>query len=418
MTSWRRSGFGRPSTGPGGRVDLPGTFHTLSEVGYSGEVIRELDAAPVKARFPMVDAPIVLRAGAAGLLSLVVAALMTVASVSAARPGEGAEAPRVTLSHPGSQARIDVLVDGKPFTSYIWPGTLKKPTLYPIFSGSGVVLTRGFPPAAGERADHPHHVGLWFNYGDVNGYDFWNHSSAIVDPVRLEKMGRIVHTAITKMDNGRGHAELGVKTRWVTAQNGTPLVDEDTTFTFRASADGLRVIDRATYLTAAGQDVVFADNKEGLLGLRVRRALEDPAEKSGEFVDAAGKVTKVEALDSTGVTGVYTSSEGKIGGKVWGTRGKWTTLGGTVDGHAVTIAILDHPGNPGFPTYWHARGYGLFAANPLGQAVFSEGKEKLNFTLKRGQNQLFRYRVIIADRALPPEEMETQYKTWIEEAAR
>ena len=65
----------------------------------------------------------------------------------------------------------------------------------------------------------------------------------------------------------------------------------------------------------------------------------------------------------------------------------------------MTIAILDHPGNPGFPTYWHARGYGLFAANPLGQAVFSEGKEKLNFTLKRGQNQLFRYRVLIADRA-------------------
>jgi hypothetical protein len=374
----------------------------------------------VKARFPMVDAPIVFRAGAAGLLSLVVAALVSVTSVSAggSRPGEGAEPPRVTLSHPGSQARIDVLVDGKPFTSYIWPGTLKKPTLYPIVSGGGVVLTRGFPPAAGERGDHPHHVGLWFNYGDVNGYDFWNHSSAIVDPARLEKMGRIIHSGVTKMDDGRGHAELGVKTRWVTAQNGTPLVDEETTFTFRATTDGLRVIDRATYLTAAGQDVAFTDNKEGLLGLRVRRALEDPAEKGGEFVDAAGKVTKVEAFDSTGVTGVYTSSEGKTGGKVWGTRGKWTTLEGTVDGRPVTIAILDHPGNPGFPTYWHARGYGLFAANPLGQAVFSEGKEKLNFTLKRGQNQLFRYRVLIADQALTPDEMEKQYQTWIEEAVR
>jgi len=227
----------------------------------------------------MVDAPLVFRAARAGLLFLVAVALVAVGPVSAGdkRPVAGAEPPRVTLAHPGSQARIDVLVDGKPFTSYIWPGTLKKPTLYPIVSGNGVVLTRGFPPAAGERADHPHHVGLWFNYGDVNGYDFWNHSSAIVDPARLEKMGRIVHSAVTKMDNGRGHAELGVKTRWITAQNGTPLVDEETTFTFRATADGLRVIDRATYLTAAGQDVAFTDNKEGLLGLRVRRALEDPA---------------------------------------------------------------------------------------------------------------------------------------------
>ena len=356
-----------------------------------------------------------------GVLALIAAATIgagAVASTADKRPAPGAEPPRVTLSHPGSQPRIDVLVDGKPFTSYIWPGTLKKPTLYPIYTGDGVVVTRGFPPAPGERVDHPHHVGLWFNYGDVNGYDFWNHSSAIVDPARLEKMGRIVHTDVTRMDDGRGHAELGVRTRWVTAQNGTPLVDEETTFIFRATADGLRIIDRATYLRAAGQDVVFNDNKEGLLGLRVRRALEDPAEKGGEFVDAAGKVTKTEALDSTGVTGVYTSSEGKSGGKVWGTRGKWTMLGGTVDGHPVTIAILDHPGNPGFPTYWHARGYGLFAANPLGQAVFSDGKEKLNFTLKRGQNQLFRYRVLIADRAVTPDEMEKQYQTWIEEAVR
>jgi hypothetical protein len=356
-----------------------------------------------------------------GALALIAAATIgagAAASSAGTRSVAAAEPPRVTLSHPGSQPRIDVLVDGKPFTSYIWPGTLKKPTLYPIYTGDGIVVTRGFPPAPGERVDHPHHVGLWFNYGDVNGYDFWNHSSAIVDPARLEKMGRIIHTDVTRMDDGRGHAELGVRTRWVTAQNGTPLVDEETTFIFRAAADGLRIIDRATYLRAAGPDVVFNDNKEGLLGLRVRRALEDPAEKGGEFVDAAGKVTKTEALDSTGVTGVYTSSEGKSGGKVWGTRGKWTMLGGTVDGHPVTIAILDHPGNPGFPTYWHARGYGLFAANPLGQAVFSDGKEKLNFTLKRGQNQLFRYRVLIADRAVTPDEMEKQYQTWIEEAVR
>jgi len=84
----------------------------------------------------MVEAPIEFRAGGAGLLALAVAALVAVAPVSAGekRPAAGAEPPRVTLSHPGSQARIDVLVDGKPFTSYIWPGTLKKPTLYPILS--------------------------------------------------------------------------------------------------------------------------------------------------------------------------------------------------------------------------------------------------------------------------------------------
>jgi hypothetical protein len=366
-------------------------------------------------------APVLLRsrAGRAGVTLMCVAlagAAATLAAPADKRPVAGSQAPQVTVTKPGSQARVDVLVDGKPFTSYIWPGTLKKPTLYPIVSGAGVVLTRGFPPEAGERADHPHHVGLWFNYGDVNGYDFWGYSSAT--PVsRLEKMGRIVHSDVTRMDSGRGHGELEVKTRWVTAHNGTPLVEEETLFTFRACADGLRTIDRATYLRASGQDVRFADTKEGMLGLRVRRALEDPKEKSGEFVDAAGKVTKTDALDPTGVTGVYTSSEGKTGSAVWGTRGKWTTLGGTVDGRPVTVAILDHPGNPGFPTYWHARGYGLFAANPLGQTDFSKGQERLDFLLKRGHNQLFRYRVLIADRAIAPAEMNTLYETWLQEAA-
>ena len=328
-----------------------------------------------------------------------------------------AELPRVTLAHPGSQPRVDVLVDGKPFTSYIWPGTLKKPTLYPIRTGAGTVITRGFPPEIGERGDHPHHVGLWFNYGDVNGYDFWNNSSAIPAD-RVDKMGRIVHQDITKMEDGRGKGVLEVKTQWVTAQNGTPLLDETTLFTFRATADGMRMIDRRTLLRPAGETISFPDNKEGLIGMRVVRALEDPNEKSGEFVDASGKVTKVDALDPKGVTGVYTSSEGVKGGKVWGTRGKWTTLEGVVDGKPVTIAILDHPGNPGFPTYWHARGYGLFAANPLGQAVFSDGKEKLGFAIKKGQTQLFRYRVLIADKAITPEQMGPLYDAWVEESAR
>jgi hypothetical protein len=354
-------------------------------------------------------------AGIAGVVAIAAAAAST--SRADSRQPAGTDPPRVTLDKVGSQPRIDVAVDGQPFTSYVWPGTLKKPTLHPIQSGAGVVITRGFPPGPGERADHPHHVGLWFNYGDVNGYDFWNHSSAVTG-ARLEKMGRVVHHDVTKMDDGRGRAVLRVETRWVTAQNGTPLVDEETTFTFRATADGLRMIDRATHLTAAGTDLRFTDNKEGLLGLRVRRALEDPNEKGGEFVDAAGKVTKTAALDGGGASGVYTSSEGKTGAAVWGTRGKWTTLTGTVEGRPVTVAMFDHPGNPGFPTYWHARGYGLFSANPLGQASFSNGAERLDFALKRGQNQLFRYRVLIADRPVTPAEMETLYETWIQESTR
>jgi len=76
----------------------------------------------------------------------------------------------------------------------------------------------------------------------------------------------------------------------------------------------------------------------------------------------------------------------------------------------VTLAILDHPNNVGFPTYWHARGYGLFAANPLGMQGFSNGLEELNFRLDQGQATTFRYRVLILSRTATPDQIETYYR--------
>src|SRR5262245_22458769 len=95
----------------------------------------------------------------------------------AARAGAAA-APQVDVRALLAERRVDVTVAGKPFTSYIWPERLAKPVLYPIRTAGGTLVTRGFPmdPRPGERVDHPHHVGLWFNYGDVDGVDFWNNS--------------------------------------------------------------------------------------------------------------------------------------------------------------------------------------------------------------------------------------------------
>lgn len=62
----------------------------------------------------------------------------------------------------------------------------------------------------------------------------------------------------------------------------------------------------------------------------------------------------------------------------------------------ISIAIIDHPKNINYPTYWHARGYGLFAANPLGAKVFSNGKQTLNYKLTKGQSVTFRYRIVVA----------------------
>src|SRR5262245_59568982 len=90
--------------------------------------------------------------------------------------------------------RVDISSAGHPFTSYMRPETQVKPVLYPLRAASGTIVTRGYPlePRAGERVDHPHHAGLWFNYGSVNDFDFWNNST-VIKPEDAPKMGKVVH---------------------------------------------------------------------------------------------------------------------------------------------------------------------------------------------------------------------------------
>ncbi|PQA59388.1 DUF6807 domain-containing protein [Siphonobacter curvatus] len=291
--------------------------------------------------------------------------------------------------------KIDVVVDGKPFTSYFYPGeaVLKKAVLYPIYSPQGNLITRGWPldPRPGERVDHPHHVGLWFNYEDVNGYDYWNNSNTPPNP--NAKYGTIRHTGIKSKKDGK-RAELTVTADWVEDNGkGKKVLQETTTYFFTAS-DKQRIIDRITVLKAV-EDAHFKDVKDGMFAIRVARQLELPSTKAEKYTDANGVVTAVPKLDNIGVTGNYRSSEGVEGAKVWSTRGRWMNLTGKIGKEDVSIVLIDHPKNVNYPTYWHARDYGLFALNPLGEKVFTEGKKELNYQLKKGQSVVFRYRVVI-----------------------
>lgn len=299
--------------------------------------------------------------------------------------------------------RVDVTIDGKPFTAYVWPGTLKKPVLFPLIAADGADVVRGFPlaPRTGERVDHPHHAGIWFNYGNVNGFDFWNNSDAIPAADR-GKMGTIHQQSIVSTKSGRNRGELVVTSLW-TAGNGDDLLDQNTRYVFSRAGD-LRTIDMIVTLHAR-QAVIFNDDKEGLLGIRVAHWLESANEKGGTFTDANGRPTEVPPANVSGATGVYLTSEGKEGDQAWGTRGRWCVLTGHTEGHIETIAILDHPGNPNYPTYWHARGYGLFAANPLGQHIFDPSAPSLNFTLTKNQSVTFTYRILLLPRAPQPGEI-------------
>jgi len=302
---------------------------------------------------------------------------------------------------------IDVAMDGKPFTQYLISrnAEIKKPVLFPLITQEGKTLTRGFPvaPRAGERTDHPHHVGLWLNYGKVNGVDYWNNSPESLASGDPAKYGMVAHRSVAAMIPGE-RGELRVTAAWLEADGkGKQVLEERTMYHFGRHPLG-RYIDRETILEALVDTVYFKDDKEGMLAIRVARTLEHPSNRPDLFTDAQGRETKVPTLDNTGVTGEYLSSEGIRGEAVWSTRARWMRLGGQVEGQPVAITLFDHPGNVGYPTYWHARGYGLFSANPLGAEIFSKGKEHLHLVLRKGETLRFRYRVILSD-SIPGEEV-------------
>ena len=151
-----------------------------------------------------------------------------------------------------------------------------------------------------------------------------------------------------------------------------------------------------------------------MFGLRVRRELEQPATEPILVTDGNAKPSTKKFLDNTNVSGTFRSSEGKSGDTVWGTRAKWASLAGHVGVEDITIAIFDNPTNVGFPAYWMARGYGLFAINPLGQKAY-ENKEPLNFTLDPGRSVKFRYRVLIASKKATNADIENSYHEFIEQ---
>ena len=287
---------------------------------------------------------------------------------------------------------IDVLIDGKLFTSFIWPENVYKPVLFPVYTSAGTEITRGFPlkPRKGERNDHMHHIGIWFNYGNVNGFDFWNNGNG---GIKIPFGGEIKHLRIERLSSKKGQGSFVSTESWIDTA-GVELLKERTEYHFSANGE-TRIIDRVTTLTAGDSTVLFKDIKEGLFAIRVARQLELPSKERVVLTDSLGNEMPEKDTLNTGVSGNYLSSEGITGDAVWGTRAKWMELTGIIGDEKIAIVICDHPMNPGYPTYWHARGYGLFAANPLGWKDFTNGKEIFNFSLPAKKSVTFRYRLIV-----------------------
>ena len=282
---------------------------------------------------------------------------------------------QVTVTRAGD--RIAVAIDGRPFTDFFIGADVPKPYLHPLRAASGVIVTRHFPmrKMAGETTDHPHHRGLWFTHGDVNGIDFW----ANEPDDRRQNLGRVVLRKIGELKNGSKTGSLSTTFDWIGPKQNLMLTEARTIVFY--SDPQLRTMDFDIQLTAV-EKVKFGDTKEGSFAIRVASGLEALAKNSPPDPPRTGKMV---------------DSEGRQGeANVWGKRASWADVYGEVDGEKLGIAIMDHPSNPRYPTYWHCRAYGLCAANLFGTRDFLADKtQDGSLMLQPGERLRLRYRVVI-----------------------
>jgi hypothetical protein len=270
--------------------------------------------------------------------------------------------------------RIDVVMGGHPFTSYYFGGAAAKPYLFPLRSALGTIVTRGFPMVTdipGEDHDEPHQRALYFAHGDINGYDFWG--EAAYPRSSRHSASTFGRTVFRKLDEMRGGADSGtLRAEFdLLTTHGQAIATEIQSYVFRGDEKS-RIIDCEFTLLANHGPVKIGDSKEGTFAIRVVKALDSPP---GRMVNSTGAVGEKA---------------------VWGKRADWMDFYGNVAGEDVGIAIFDNPKNLRHPTYWHARGYGLLAANPFGLREFTHDRHQDgSFAIESGGSVTLRYRVFI-----------------------
>lgn len=306
--------------------------------------------------------------------------------------------------------RIDVMIGGKLFTSYVYASKLTKPILVPIRTPSGIEVNRRHPLAKieGSSTDHPHHVGIFFAVDRVNGTNFWRNAAP---PPQIK------HIKVTQVSSGTGRGKLSTIMHWID-NNGHVVLEEKRSMVFLAGEhENEYTIDFSMDLTAKDTKVVFDDIEEGMFAIRVS----DYLRQSRAKMDLkSGQPLPKESIAGTGR---YFSSNGDETAKnIWGKRARWVALHGLRQGKIVGVAILNHPASINYPTYWHVRDYGLFSANPLGQGDFQRQRPRqyrknkvipLRLTLEPGETAHFRFLVIIYEGMRTKEQMEKRFKEFV-----
>lgn len=284
---------------------------------------------------------------------------------------------------------IEVGKDGLTFkvagafvTKYHTAETVAKPYFWPLNVTGDVSVARAWPmndSQAADLKDHPHQKSAWFCHGDVipegielkakvkgvTGVDFWSENVG---------HGKIVCVKVGEPKTEKGHAWIVTHNEWRTAEGVTIL--EETRTLHLYSTNGGRLIVLESSLKASTCPITFGDTKEGSMGVRVRTEIQSDSKGMGSLENADAKVGEKE---------------------VWGKFSNWCDDSGPLGGKTYGVAVLADPGNP-VKSAWHARGYGLVAANPFGRskAGFSDlaGNTDL-LKMAKGDELKFRFGIFL-----------------------
>jgi hypothetical protein len=283
-------------------------------------------------------------------------------------------APAVTLTKHDDRVRVEI--GGKLFTEYFFKGA-SRPYCYPILAADGTSLVRDFPmqQTAGEDTDHPHHRALMFAHSNANQVDFWNEGTA---GTKFPK-GSTVHDGFVATSSG----DVGVirtRNRWV-APDGALVATDETTIRFRGDADTRMIDYEVTIKAPADKALVMGDNKDGTMAIRLAQWMTLPHRVGKTQLPGVGHIV---------------TARGERDAAAWGTRADWCDYYAPRNGRTYGVAIFDHPQNLRHPTWWMARDYGLFAANPFGQKDFEPAAKhpagKGDYTIPAGGTLTLRYR--------------------------
>ena len=273
--------------------------------------------------------------------------------------------------------QVDVTVGRKPFTTYLFPSDVAKPYFQPLRTAQGTIITRDFiigntlpPEHLKDPGLEPHQRPMFFGHGNIDGIDFWG--EAVFPKYSDDSVfGR---ATFRKLEEIRGGADSGSlrATFELSDPNGRVIADETQSYVFGGDANNRWIDCEITVIANHGSDLTFGDTKEGTFGLRLAKELNSPP---GHMVNSAG-------------------AEGEKA--IWGKRADWVDYDGTIAGEELGVAVFDSPKSFRHPTWWHARGYGLLAANPFGWREFYKDPEKDgSWTVQQGKSLNLRYRVFI-----------------------